>query len=191
MVVSVPDTADRYYTLTFADFYSEVQHSGRRTTGTGAQKILVIGPGWRGTVPDGMIPVRIRTNQVLMLGRMLARKAPRKIQNHASAVAFHIVCHNFVGICEACSATPAMIAGISGRPLELSEIAMFVEQATGKPNKRGSKKSHCDRMSAFGMGRFRPKRPRSGAKLPCKSGDPQGVAAGEWRSPPFGSRNAQ
>lgn len=72
-VVSVPDTADRYYTLTFADFYSEVQHTGRRTTGTAAQQVLVIGPGWRGTVPAGMHPIRVRTQQVLMLGRMLAR----------------------------------------------------------------------------------------------------------------------
>lgn len=66
----------------------------------------------------------------------------KKVQNHASAVAFHIVCHNFVGICEASSATPAMIAGISDRPLEFNEIAMLVEQATGTPNKRGSYKKH-------------------------------------------------
>lgn len=71
-VVSVPDTNDRYYVLTFADFYSEVQHTGRRATGTKAQKVLLIGPGWRGEVPKGIIPIRVRTNQVLMLGRMLA-----------------------------------------------------------------------------------------------------------------------
>lgn len=73
VVISVPDTGDRYYTLTFADFYSEVQHTGRRTTGTDAQQVLVTGPGWRGNVPNDMVPVRVRTNHVLMLGRMLAR----------------------------------------------------------------------------------------------------------------------
>lgn len=87
--------------------------------------------------------VERRNPTLRMRARQVAQTADdfkKKVQNHASAVAFHIVCHNFVGICEAFSATPAMIAGISGRPLELSEIAMFVEQATGKPNKRGSYK---------------------------------------------------
>lgn len=87
-VVSMPDTADRYYTLTFADLYSEVQHTGRRTTGTGAQKILVIGPGWRGAVPAGMVPVRIRTNQVLMLGRMLAR--PGNDEKRVASIIDHV-----------------------------------------------------------------------------------------------------
>ncbi len=69
--VLVPDTAGRYYVLTWADMYSEVQHTGRRTTGTSAQRLLVVGPDWQGTVPDGVHLVRLRTHHGYLLGRML------------------------------------------------------------------------------------------------------------------------
>jgi hypothetical protein len=69
--VSVPDTEGRYYVLTWADMYSEVQHTGRRTTGTDAQRLLVVGPEWRGDVPPGVHLVRLRTQQGYLLGRIL------------------------------------------------------------------------------------------------------------------------
>ncbi|HQY70615.1 MAG TPA: DUF1254 domain-containing protein, partial [Pseudomonadales bacterium] len=34
VIVHVPDTAGRYYTLAVTDFFNEVTHIGRRTTGT-------------------------------------------------------------------------------------------------------------------------------------------------------------
>lgn len=71
LVVDTPDTADRYYALTFADFYSEVQHTGRRTTGTKAQRVLVAGPQWQGEVPAGMHLIRLKTQQGYLLGRVL------------------------------------------------------------------------------------------------------------------------
>lgn len=71
VVIEAPDTHDRYYALTYADFYSEVQHTGRRTTGTGAQKILVAGPDWQGEVPAGMQLIRLRTGLGYVLGRVL------------------------------------------------------------------------------------------------------------------------
>lgn len=71
LVVDAPDTADRYYALTFADFYSEVQHTGRRTTGTKAQRVLVAGPQWQGKVPAGMHLIRLKTQQGYLLGRVL------------------------------------------------------------------------------------------------------------------------
>jgi hypothetical protein len=46
VTIDAPDTHDRYYVLIYADLYSEVQHSGRRTTGTAAQRVMVVGPGW-------------------------------------------------------------------------------------------------------------------------------------------------
>jgi len=71
VVVEAPDTHDRYYALTYADFYSEVQHTGRRTTGTQAQKILVAGPDWQGDVPAGMQLIRLKTRLGYVLGRVL------------------------------------------------------------------------------------------------------------------------
>lgn len=71
VTVDAPDTHDRYYALTFADFYSEVQHTGRRTTGTGAQRLMVAGPEWQGDVPAGVQLIRMRTHQAYILGRVL------------------------------------------------------------------------------------------------------------------------
>ncbi|MDP4788973.1 MAG: DUF1214 domain-containing protein [Haliea sp.] len=69
--VDVPATDGRYYVLTWADLYSEVQHTGRRTTGTAAQRLLVAGPDWQGSVPEGVHLVRLATHQGYLLGRIL------------------------------------------------------------------------------------------------------------------------
>lgn len=69
--VYAPDTNDRYYGLTFADFYSNVQHTGRRTTGTHEQVVLVVGPDWQGEAPEGAHVIRLSTHQGYLLGRLL------------------------------------------------------------------------------------------------------------------------
>lgn len=69
--VDAPDTKGRYYALTFADFYSNVQHTGRRTTGTAAQSVWVVGPTWQGDVPAGTHLVRLPTHRGYLLGRLL------------------------------------------------------------------------------------------------------------------------
>ncbi|TSH89147.1 DUF1254 domain-containing protein [Verticiella sediminum] len=72
VVISVPDTADRYYVLGFLDAYTNpFCHLGRRTTGTGAGRFLVAGPGWQGDVPEGMQLVRCPTPMVWIIGRIL------------------------------------------------------------------------------------------------------------------------
>lgn len=73
VMVDAPDTQDRYYALTFADLYSEVQHTGRRTTGTKAQKLMVVGPEWKGDVPAGVQLIRMRTELAYILGRVLVK----------------------------------------------------------------------------------------------------------------------
>ncbi|GAD51209.1 hypothetical protein NT2_32_00030 [Caenibius tardaugens NBRC 16725] len=70
VTLDAPDTQGRYYALTFADLYSEVQHTGRRTTGTKAQKILVTGPNWAGDVPSGVRVIRLNTHWGYFLGRV-------------------------------------------------------------------------------------------------------------------------
>jgi len=86
--VQTPDMQGRYYALTFADFYADVQHKGRRTTGTKPQSIWVVGPDWRGTPPPDVSIVRLRTHRGYLLGRVLvegpkdhdrARRLMRKV----------------------------------------------------------------------------------------------------------------
>lgn len=71
VIVHVPDTAGRYYTLAITDFFNEVTHIGRRTTGTAEGYFALVGPGFEGTLPVGVNPVRLATAQVWILGRIL------------------------------------------------------------------------------------------------------------------------
>ena len=76
IVIRAPDTAGRYYTLAITDFRSEVQHVGRRTTGTRQRDFVLVGPGFQGELPDDLAVVRLPTHQVWILGRVLVRGPP-------------------------------------------------------------------------------------------------------------------
>ena len=72
-VLHVPDTGGRYYSVQFtnpsdgADF----AYIGTRTTGTQAGDFLITGPGWKGSVPQGMQQISSPNNSVLVPGRAL------------------------------------------------------------------------------------------------------------------------
>lgn len=69
-VLSIPAT-DRYCLFPFLDAYSNVFASpGTRTTGTGAQEILIAGPNWEGETPEGLTLIKAPTQMVWMLGRI-------------------------------------------------------------------------------------------------------------------------
>ena len=75
MVIRAPDTGGRYYTLAITDLYNEVQHVGRRTTGTAARDFALVGPRFEGRLPKGLTAVRVPTDVVWVLGRVLVRGA--------------------------------------------------------------------------------------------------------------------
>lgn len=60
-----------------------------------------------------------------------------KVENHAHAVALHMMYYNFVRIHKTLRVTPAMAAGVSDQLWEIADIAMLVEQAEAAPKKRG------------------------------------------------------
>ena len=71
-VLHVPDMAGRYYAIQFTDPWGTVfAYVGRRTTGTHAGDYLITGPGWKGTVPNGMTQIAAPNNTVLLIGRTL------------------------------------------------------------------------------------------------------------------------
>ncbi len=64
----------------------------------------------------------------------------KKVENHAHAVALHMMYYNFVRIHKTLRVTPAMAAGVTDRLWEVADIAKLVEEAEAKPGKRGSYK---------------------------------------------------
>jgi hypothetical protein len=55
LIVTVPDSAGRYYLLPMLDKWSDVFASpGTRTTGNGAQTFAIVGPKWQGKLPPGV-----------------------------------------------------------------------------------------------------------------------------------------
>ncbi len=70
VVVSVPDTAGRYYLLPMLDMWTDVFASpGSRTTGTQAVNFLVTPPGWTGTVSADFTKIDAPTPYVWIIGR--------------------------------------------------------------------------------------------------------------------------
>jgi hypothetical protein len=61
----------------------------------------------------------------------------KKVENHAHAVALHMMYYNFVRIHKTLRVTPAMAAGVSDRLWEIGDIAALVDAADAKPTKRG------------------------------------------------------
>jgi len=70
-IVGIPDMGDRYYIVPMLDGYSNVfKVASPPTTGSKAQTYAVTGPGWSGTLPEGVIEVKSPTGMVWMLGRI-------------------------------------------------------------------------------------------------------------------------
>ncbi len=61
----------------------------------------------------------------------------KKVENHAYAVALHMMYYNFVRIHSKLRMSPAMAAGVTDRLWEIGDIVKLVEDAETKPSKRG------------------------------------------------------
>jgi hypothetical protein len=71
-VLHVPDMAGRYYSVQFTDPSdgTNFAYVGKRTTGTEAGDYLMSGPGWKGTVSQGMTQIASPNHSVLVIGRV-------------------------------------------------------------------------------------------------------------------------
>jgi hypothetical protein len=92
-VLSIPDLKGRYALFPLLDGSTDVfQVPGKRTTGTGAQKYAITGPGWSGTLPAGVTEYKSPTGMVWLLGRIYCTGTPEDyaavhaLQDHMSVV---------------------------------------------------------------------------------------------------------
>jgi hypothetical protein len=92
-VLSLPEMNGRYYLMPMLDAWTNVfQVPGKRTTGTGPQNYAITGPGWKGTLPAGVVEYKSPTNTVWILGRIYSTGAPEdmadvhKIEDQLSLV---------------------------------------------------------------------------------------------------------
>lgn len=74
LILHVPDTSDRYYSIHLIDAYQNgFAYVGRRATGTRAGEYAIAAPGWKGTLPPGVTRIDSPTSHVLALTRTLVR----------------------------------------------------------------------------------------------------------------------
>ena len=70
MLLHVPDTKGRYYLMQFMDAWTEtIASPGKRTTGTGEGWFAIVGPGWKGRLPEEVRRIDCPTNTAWLIGR--------------------------------------------------------------------------------------------------------------------------
>ncbi len=73
----------------------------------------------------------------------LTKAFSKKVENHAYAVALHIMYYNFVRIHQKLRVTPAMAAGVTDKLWDIEDIAKLVEGAESPAKKRGPYKKRA------------------------------------------------
>lgn len=80
-ILHVPDEKGRYYLMPMLSGWTNVFAApGTRTTGTKAHDFAIIGPRWKGALPQGVIAYHAPTNMVWILGRTYSTGTPQDYQ---------------------------------------------------------------------------------------------------------------
>ncbi len=70
VTISVPPTPGRYYLLQFLDMWTDsFAIPGTRTNGAEPLSLVLVPPGWQGSLPEGLTPIAAPTMRVWLIGR--------------------------------------------------------------------------------------------------------------------------
>ncbi|MCV7213947.1 DUF1254 domain-containing protein [Mycobacterium crocinum] len=70
VILDVPDTDDRYFMLPLLDMWTDVfANPGKRTSGTGTQRYVIVGPGDTDDLPQDIPVIHAPTPYVWIIGR--------------------------------------------------------------------------------------------------------------------------
>ena len=90
-ILSVPNTGGRYYDIEFVDMRGDdFAYIGSRTTGGQAGTFLISGPGWHGTLPNGVTQITSPDNMVLLIGRVLVQNASEVSVAYNLSIQIHL-----------------------------------------------------------------------------------------------------
>lgn len=92
LVISMPDTAGRYYVLPLMDMWTDVFATlGSRTTGTEAGDFVLVGSRWKGALPQGMRVIVSPTEVGWVVGRTQTNAAADYTNVHKLQAGFKAV----------------------------------------------------------------------------------------------------
>ncbi|AWB24505.1 DUF1254 domain-containing protein [Methylobacterium currus] len=73
----IPEMDGRYFLMPMLSAWTNIfAVPGKRTTGTGPQTYLIVGPGWSGSVPPGATLIQAPTSLIWILGRTYCTGTP-------------------------------------------------------------------------------------------------------------------
>jgi IS1 family transposase len=105
---------------------------------TGAKKQRVTGNPDRDHVSTSFVERQNLTMRMHMRRfTRLTNGFSKKVENHAYAVALHMMYYNFVRIHSKLRMSPAMAAGVTDRLWEIGDIVALIDAAEEAPKKRG------------------------------------------------------
>ncbi|OLN26948.1 DUF1254 domain-containing protein [Desulfosporosinus metallidurans] len=72
IVMHLPHTNGRYYVMALYDMYTNNFYCvGQRVTGTNEGDYVIVGPQWKGSLPEELKAIKAPTNNVWIIGRIL------------------------------------------------------------------------------------------------------------------------
>jgi hypothetical protein len=135
MVWTVPEIGDRYWIVQVVDGWNNVPHApGSRTVDGKGGNFALTGPGWHGTLPDGVTELPMPTGIALLGGRIYTGGPDDYDAVHALQDQFKLVPLSAWGTGYTPPAEVPLKPGVQDKPVPAQVTAMTAETFFGRLN---------------------------------------------------------